>query len=113
MSGVPAGRASSLAVSLRLLYLVFLRLLNLLLLRGRLPASKDIELLRPDGLVWSGLAVSGRRGAVAVGFVVPSGRGLLVGVETPAWSTRNIYWSRQPTPCRCGAPWLRHECYPV
>jgi putative transposase len=32
-------------VSLRLLYLVFLRLLNLLLLLGRPSASKDIELL--------------------------------------------------------------------
>jgi putative transposase len=32
-------------VSLRLLYLVFLRLLNLLLLLGRSSASKDIELL--------------------------------------------------------------------
>jgi hypothetical protein len=34
-----------LAVSLRLLYLVFLRLLNLLLLLGRSSASKDVELL--------------------------------------------------------------------
>jgi hypothetical protein len=32
-------------VSLRLLYLVFLRLLNLLLLLGRSSASKDVELL--------------------------------------------------------------------
>jgi len=32
-------------VSLRLLYLVFLRLLNLLLLFGRSSASKDVELL--------------------------------------------------------------------
>jgi len=32
-------------VSLRLLYLVFLRLLNLLLLFGRASASKDVELL--------------------------------------------------------------------
>jgi putative transposase len=32
-------------VSLRLLYLVFLRLLNLLVLLGRSSASKDIELL--------------------------------------------------------------------
>jgi putative transposase len=32
-------------VSLRLLYLIFLRLLNLLLLLGRPSASKDIELL--------------------------------------------------------------------
>ena len=32
-------------VSLRLLYLVFLRLLNLLLLLGRALASKDLELL--------------------------------------------------------------------
>jgi hypothetical protein len=32
-------------VSLRLLYLVFVRLLNLLLLLGRSSASKDIELL--------------------------------------------------------------------
>jgi putative transposase len=32
-------------VSLRLLYLVFLRLLNLLLLFGRSAASKDVELL--------------------------------------------------------------------
>jgi putative transposase len=32
-----------LAVSLRLLYLVFLRLLNLLLLLGRSSASKDVE----------------------------------------------------------------------
>jgi putative transposase len=34
-----------LVVSLCLLYLVFLRLLNLLLLLGRLSASKDVELL--------------------------------------------------------------------
>jgi hypothetical protein len=32
-------------VSLRLLYFVFIRLLNLLLLLGRSPASKNIELL--------------------------------------------------------------------
>jgi putative transposase len=32
-------------VSLRLLYLIFLQLLNLLLLLGRSPASKDVELL--------------------------------------------------------------------
>ncbi|HEY2765048.1 MAG TPA: hypothetical protein VGJ13_13730 [Pseudonocardiaceae bacterium] len=32
-------------MSLRLLYLVFLRMLNLLLLLGRSPASKDVELL--------------------------------------------------------------------
>jgi putative transposase len=32
-------------VSLRLLYLVFLQLLNLLLLCGRSSASKDVELL--------------------------------------------------------------------
>jgi putative transposase len=32
-------------VSLRLLYLIFLRLLNLLVLLGRSPASKDVELL--------------------------------------------------------------------
>jgi putative transposase len=32
-------------VSLRLLYLIFLRLLNLLLLLGRSSASKDVELL--------------------------------------------------------------------
>jgi putative transposase len=32
-------------VSLRLLYLVFLRLLNLLVLLGRSSVSKDIELL--------------------------------------------------------------------
>jgi hypothetical protein len=32
-------------VSLRLLYLIFLRLLNLLVLLGRSSASKDIELL--------------------------------------------------------------------
>jgi putative transposase len=32
-------------VSLRLLYLIFLRLLNLLLLLARSSASKDIELL--------------------------------------------------------------------
>ena len=32
-------------MSLRLLYLIFLRLLNLLLLFGRSSASKDVELL--------------------------------------------------------------------
>jgi putative transposase len=32
-------------VSLRLLYLIFVRLLNLLLLLGRSSASKDVELL--------------------------------------------------------------------
>jgi putative transposase len=32
-------------VSLRLLYLIFLRLLNLLLLLGRSSVSKDVELL--------------------------------------------------------------------
>ena len=32
-------------MSLRLLYLIFLRLLNLLLLLGRSSASKDVELL--------------------------------------------------------------------
>jgi putative transposase len=32
-------------VSLRLLYLIFLRLLNLLVLFGRSSASKDVELL--------------------------------------------------------------------
>jgi putative transposase len=32
-------------VSLRLLYLIFLRLLNLLVLLGRSSASKDVELL--------------------------------------------------------------------
>jgi putative transposase len=32
-------------MSLRLLYLIFLQLLNLLLLRGRSSASKDVELL--------------------------------------------------------------------
>ncbi len=32
-------------MSLRLLYLVFLRLLNLLVLLGRSSASKDVELL--------------------------------------------------------------------
>jgi len=34
-------------VSLRLLYLIFLRVLNLLLLLGRSSASKDVELLVP------------------------------------------------------------------
>jgi hypothetical protein len=40
-----ASGASSPAVSLRLLYLIFLRLLNLLVLLGRSSASKDVELL--------------------------------------------------------------------
>ena len=39
----PGWQAWSLAVSLRLLYLVFLRLLGLLLLFGRSSASTDVE----------------------------------------------------------------------
>lgn len=42
---VLALRACSCAVALRLLYLFFLHLLNLLMLLGRSSASKDIDLL--------------------------------------------------------------------
>jgi hypothetical protein len=40
-----AGKAWSAAMALRLLYLIFLRLVGLLVLLRRSPASKDIELL--------------------------------------------------------------------